>query len=173
MWEISVNGQITAVIYSLVLGAVLGIFYDIIRVFRKTGLNSFAAVFICDVFFFAVSAVVTFIFLVGATNGEIRGYVIFSCAVGFIVYRLTLSKVVFYLICKLFGLISFVTRLISLLFLDFLRICEIPVSFMGKGLKHAGKRIFSALKKLLKNVRVMLYTMKDRKDLEYDADEQG
>lgn len=173
MWEISVNGQITAVIYSLILGAVLGMFYDIIRACRKSGLNSFAAVFICDVFFFAISAVAMFIFLVGATNGEIRGYVIFSCAAGFIVYRLTLSKAVFYLICKLFVFISFVTKRILSLIFEGLRFCTIPVSFIAKQLKFTGKRIFEALKKLLKNTRDMMYTVKNKKDLEYDADEQG
>lgn len=173
MWEISVNGQITAVFYSLVLGAALAVFYDIIRALRKSGLDSFIAVFICDVLFFAVSAVTVFIFLVGATNGEIRGYVIFSCAAGFIIYRLTVSKAVFYLFYKSLCFVSFLARRISSLFFGLFQICKIPFGFVGKRLKRAAERIFAALKKLLKNMYGMLYTVKDKKGLEYDADEQG
>ena len=173
MWEISVNNQITAVLCSLVLGAVLAVFYDIIRALRKSGFNSFVAVFLCDIFFFALSAVAVFIFLVGVTNGEVRGYVIFACAAGFIIYRLTVSKAVFYVVYKLFAFISFVIKRIWLLFYRLLQLCGIPVSFIAGRLKSSAKHIFASLKKLLKNIWDMLYTVRDKKDLEYDADEQG
>lgn len=173
MWEISVNNQITAVLYSLILGAVLAVFYDIIRALRKSGFDSFIAVFLCDIFFFAVSAVAVFIFLVGVTNGEVRGYVIISCAAGFIIYRLTVSKAVFYVFYKSFGFLSFVIRWISSLFYRLLQLCAIPLRSVAKRLKRSVKHIFAALKKLLKNIRDMLYTVVDKRDLEYDADEQG
>ena len=166
MWEISVNGQITGFFCSLVLGAALSLLYDIIRSFVKTWFDNSFAVFAGDLLFWIISAIAVFIYLMGATNGEIRGYVLFSAGAGFLFCRSTVGKAVFYLLTRLFSFISFIIgRVIGF--------CGIPVRFITIRLNTAVKCVFRTVKKLLKSVRCMLYTIKDKKELEYDADEQG
>lgn len=173
MWEISVSGQVAAFLFSLVLGAVLSLVYDIIRVTRKIGLDSFAQVFIGDVLFFSVSAVVVFIYLVGVTNGEIRGYVIFSVAIGFALYRFTVGRAIFYLLCKFSLFLSCIFKLLSGFLFKFFSFCEKPVDFAVSKVSSLGVRGFNIIKKLLKNISSMLYTTKDKRKAEHDIDEQG
>lgn len=61
------------------------------------------SVFIGDMFFWIVSAFVTFIFLLSRTNGEIRGYVLISMLLGFVIWRITLSKPLFYAFVTVIG----------------------------------------------------------------------
>ena len=161
MWEISLSGQISAFLCSLFLGAALSLFYDVIRATRAVGLNSFAAVFIGDILFFAVSAAAVFIYLVGTTNGEIRGYVLFSAAAGFLLCRITLSRAVYYFLTKLLVTLKLFLNLISDRAFKTVLFCEKPLKYL-----------FSTLKKLLKSVYNMLYTVRDKKKPRYNADEQ-
>ncbi len=110
MWEISVNDQILTFAYSLVLGLLLCIFYDFLRAIRKTGSSSYFSVFAGDIIFWLVNSVITFIFLLSRTNGEIRGYVLISILLGFIVCRFTFSKLLF---SVLVAVIGFVRRIFS------------------------------------------------------------
>ena len=172
MWEISVGGQATAFACSAVLGAILGFVYDIIRATRKVGLNSFAAVFIGDMLFWIISAVAVFMFLMAVTNGEIRGYILFSCLSGFIIYLLTLGRAVSFLFFNIFSLLAKWTRAAS----GFIGgVCVTVEHFANSIIKTAAggiRRILSRLKKLLKNIRDLLYTDKNKEVTELDVDEQ-
>lgn len=92
MWEININNQIITFGLSLCVGAVLCAIYDMLRAWRKVEFNSFMTVFITDIIFWVFSAFVTFIFLMARTNGEIRGYVILGALVGFMLFRISLSR---------------------------------------------------------------------------------
>ncbi len=95
MWEISLKGQLLSFAAALVLGAALCLFYDVLRALRSTGFNSFAAVTVTDIFFWLTAAVFTFLLLLGLSGGEIRGYVLLGEAAGFVLCRVTLSKLMF------------------------------------------------------------------------------
>lgn len=120
MWEISINDQMLTLLYSLCLGVILCIFYDVFRAFHKAGFNSPIQVFIGDILYCVAAAFVTFLFLLSRTNGEIRGYVLASALIGFIITRLTLSRVTLFLFTKTLMLITGVWRFISLNILRFL-----------------------------------------------------
>ncbi len=93
MWEINSLEQILAFLYSLCLGVIFCIFYDVFRAIRATiKLNDFS-VFIQDIIYFVIIGFVSFIFLLSTTNGEIRGYIIFGIAVGFLFCYYTFSKI--------------------------------------------------------------------------------
>lgn len=165
MWEISVLSQAATVFLSILLGAVICTFYDLIRATRKAGANSFFAVFIGDIVFWLVSAVVVFLFLVATTNGEIRGYVLLFAVVGFLLYRLTIGRIVF--IC-LSSVLCFSAKCFKRL-----------VFYIGKFSLYIESRISAfcttvmrALKKLLKSVYSMVYTTKDKKEVGDDIGEQ-
>ena len=76
MWEISINDQILTLLYSLCLGVILCVYYDIFRAFHKAGFDSPFQVFIGDILYCVTAAFATFLFLLSRTNGEIRGYVL-------------------------------------------------------------------------------------------------
>lgn len=172
MWEISISGQVAAFLFSLLLGGILAFFYDLIKLARKMGLNSYFAVFVTDILFWAVSAIIVFIYLVGVTNGEIRGYILFSAGVGFALYRLTLGRAVFYLLYKVSCFVCFVYKKILAWVLRFLSLCKRPVLFAAGRLRTILERCFGGLKKLLKSIYNMLYTVKDKKKSESFKDEQ-
>ncbi len=92
MWEINNTEQILAFLYSLCLGIIFCLFYDVFRAFRfAVKLNDFY-IFLQDIFYFISIAFVTFLFLLAVTNGEIRFFVIFGISLGFLVCYFTVSK---------------------------------------------------------------------------------
>ncbi len=75
----------------MLLGAILCMFYDLFRLLRLEHRFSTLAVFLQDLFFWAVCAVVTFCFLLTQSNGKIRSYILLGMVAGFALCRLTLS----------------------------------------------------------------------------------
>lgn len=171
MWEINVCNQFLTFVYSLILGGLLCFSYDFIRAIRKSGFNYFIAVFFTDIIFWIISAFVTFIFLISRTNGEIRGYVIFGELVGFILFRITISKFIFYFFTVIFKLIIKCHSKIVIIFdaiykktADiFSKIWALMVKFLKSALK--------SIKKLLKIRHKVLYTNKNNADAEYVLNE--
>ena len=84
--------QSTAFLYSLPLGAVLGIIYGIIALLRKTLNLKKGTVIALDITFMLLCAVSIFYFSLGFLDGYIRVYVIFGAGLGFIIYRLTIGR---------------------------------------------------------------------------------
>ncbi len=171
MWEISVSGQAVSCLYSLALGAILCVFYDFFRALRKVGINSYLSVFIGDMLFWLCSTVVVFLFLVSVTNGEMRGYILFFCLVGFIIYRFTVGRL-------LFNVTAFFLSFILKFYKRTVDIIAVACTNIMRGLRKAFGgisriffRIFKNIKKVLKNMYSMLYTKKDKSKLEYDVNE--
>lgn len=158
MWEISSVLQLQSLLYSVILGALICVFYDIISAVRLSGHNSFISVCIQDLFFWIVSAFAVFFFLLGVSNGEIRGYIIFGIIIGFTLLKITLSryivkalKTVFKFIIKIFRkLNAFTGRIFDLISVRFCKIRKKTNKKIKKGAESA--------KKLLKKGKSMLYT---------------
>ena len=79
--------------YSLGLGFILGIFYDLTRIVRLCIYNGKKKLFIFDFFFAAMSALMSVVFVLGSCRGKFTFYVVFGIAVGFAVYRFSLGQV--------------------------------------------------------------------------------
>ncbi len=120
--------QVNLLLYSLILGAFLGAFFDLMRISRvflsiffseKTGHtvgNTVIAVvsFFEDIIFFAVSAAVTVLFCFQANGGSARGFILLGVLGGFSIYLFTLgrlTKLISEAISRLiYRLLSFVFR---------------------------------------------------------------
>lgn len=170
MWEINVGDQFATFLYSLALGGMLCLIYDILRAARKVGLDSTAAVFISDILFWIFSAFLVFIFLIARTNGEVRGYVLFSCLIGFVIFRLTLSKLSFAVFKYILGILSLILNKISVFSAYLIGKSEEILSKASQIAVKNFKSIGKIVKKVLKSVRVMLYTKKND-NLERTCDE--
>ena len=76
------------------LGFLLGAFYDVFRVIRLLMRPSAKVVFFQDLLFFALSSVVTFLFALAVTGGELRFYLFLGLVTGFMAYYFTIGRVV-------------------------------------------------------------------------------
>lgn len=110
MWEIDLKQQLISLLCAVLLGIVLSMYSDIFRIIRKVKKHSKVSVFIEDLLFFMVSAFVTFMLLMARCNGEVRGYMILGEVLGFLLFRLTVSRITLPFFYKI---ISFVAGLFS------------------------------------------------------------
>ena len=169
MWEISVGNQAITLLLSLCLGGILSLIYDILRAMHKTGFNSFLAVFITDILFWIFSALITFIFLMSRTNGEIRAYVLLAQCGGFVAFRFTISKLWFKALCVCFGFVvkikTISRRKINVIY-D--KTESVLIAFFKQSLTKS-KNVLKSIKKLLKKVAKMLYTVINIKSAENDS----
>lgn len=98
----NITYQLRTFFYSLGIGVLLCIIYDFFRFFRN--LFSFGKIltFIEDVLFAALSACVTFVFLLAINNGKVCWYIFLGEFLGFAVYYFTLGEIGM----KIYGAIS-------------------------------------------------------------------
>lgn len=105
--------QSTAFLYSLPLGAVLGVIYGIIALLRKTLNLKKGTVIALDITFMLLCAVSIFYFSLGFLDGYIRVYVIFGAGLGFFIYRLTIGRLLQRILNPI---ISWIIRIIVAIF---------------------------------------------------------
>ena len=161
--NISSEIQINYFLLSLLLGVLLCIVFDFFRVLRLIGLNGKISVFIEDMLFFIIAALSIFVFYMKITDGKFRLIVPISALLGFIIYRLTIGKLLFFCIKNIVNLIikffNFVYKNITLKVFRFIRksVKKItqPVAEFFK--KNVYKNIKNFFKNLLPKPYKMLY----------------
>lgn len=77
---------------SVLCGLFLGVFYEIIRLFRIFIKGKRIFVFICDVLFMVVSAFVTVLFSICYSKGITRYFTLFGEFIGVLFVRITLGR---------------------------------------------------------------------------------
>ena len=92
MW-FTLSDQTTYFLFSLLMGAALAVVYDLVRAVRMTLKARSVHVMISDIVFFTLCGVATSLFALPFNKGDVRGFIIFGEAVGFLVYRLTLGSI--------------------------------------------------------------------------------
>ena len=90
---ISLSAQTAYFLWSLVLGVALGVLYDAVRAVRMIFRAGKIHVLVSDVVFFAVCGVITSLFSLPFNKGNVRVFILFGEAVGFLAYRITLGSV--------------------------------------------------------------------------------
>ncbi|MCI9415310.1 MAG: hypothetical protein HFJ79_09075 [Clostridiales bacterium] len=164
--ELTNGSQFYNLFLSCGLGFLLGVYYDVFRVARLALRSGKRSIFFQDLFFFASSAVITFLFALAVTAGQLRLYIFLGSAAGFAAYYFTLGRVVMKfagtairLILKVWHILWMVIlfpfrwlyRLLRPLMIKLGhltgKITEKPRSFLKKGLKHAGSLLYNPLKR--------------------------
>ena len=107
-----VEQQVLCFLYSVALGGVFGIIYDIFRCLRVSFKNGTAAVCAEDIICFIIFAFLTFSFMLQYTDGKIRLYVILGEIIGGIGYLKTVGTVTVKLFRVLSGIIKKILRVI-------------------------------------------------------------
>ena len=110
MWEISIGFQTVSFLCAVLVGVIWATAFDCFRAVRKTVKHSAVLVFFEDLFLFLAFTFITFMLLMARCNGEVRGYILVGEAIGFILCRLTFSR----LTLPFFSLIlSFMLKIFS------------------------------------------------------------
>ena len=87
--------QVLVFVYSMVLGILLGVTYDVFRSVRMIINSKNIAVFIQDVLYFILSGVITFLFVLGVNSGDSRFYILAGEGIGWIVYHVTIGEMIY------------------------------------------------------------------------------
>lgn len=87
-------------VHSFLLGIILMVSYDLLRLFRLLIPHHVLAVGAEDFLYWLYCAVLTFLLLFYANSGELRGYVIAGVFLGMILYDRLVSKNVFHFLKK-------------------------------------------------------------------------
>lgn len=123
---------------SIYSGLLIGIVYDVYRVFRYFLKPKKVATWIEDLIFWILIAFIVFLVLIKSTWGELRGYIFFGLFIGAFLYFKVLSEHAYIALIKLFELLS------------------IPFRWLGNKMKPVAK-------KFKKANNVFVRTIKDTK----------
>ena len=113
MWEIDNLSQLLGFLYSAVLGCIYCMAYDALRALRAEIKFGTAAVFVSDILYSCVCAVTCFCFLLAVSSGQPRAFVFVGAGLGFILSRLTVSRILFFVFSKTIKAIRFIFKWIS------------------------------------------------------------
>ena len=159
MGYIDVSYQAVTFLLSVVLGAVMCLLYDVLRALHKRMLKGFFEVFVSDILFWSIAAVITFCFLVIRCNGYVRGFVIVGQVIGFSAIRLTLSRYflagIDWIMSVFSGIFRFVWRFVAKIF-------RILKNILKKILKYAKKYLQPKCKLLYNHLKVQKFKSTDK-----------
>lgn len=110
--EITLFSQTTFFLLSILLGAILSLLFDGIRVANAVLKDNLKRVFFEDIFYFILSAVVTFIYILIVNMGEIRVYIIVGEIIGWVLYRFTLGNFIFKIVLII---VNFIMKWINII----------------------------------------------------------
>ncbi|MCX7746338.1 MAG: spore cortex biosynthesis protein YabQ [Clostridia bacterium] len=164
---ISISDEAYIFLLSVVGGMIIPFIYDLFRIKRKAINTSTLFIYLEDLLFWILVAIVMFAIVYYSNEGEVRGFILFGTILGAILYILLLSKAVvkisittIQVICKVIKTIfTIITYPIKVAY----KILRVPCRFIYKILKkfmRAAKRVgknnaskFYRNLKILKNVR--------------------
>ena len=99
--DFSNSHQLNMFLISILIGIGFSIIYDAFRFLRIFHKNGTILIFIEDIVYFSICSIITFCFFILYSKGVIRAYVYVGEIIGFIICRITVSKVIFIIIKKI------------------------------------------------------------------------
>lgn len=142
-------------IFSLFIltGMIIGILFDIFRIFRKNFKTIDSITYIQDFLFWILTGIILLYSIFAFNNGELRGYIFVGIILGIFLYMLILSK----LFIKIFS------KIISLM----KKILSVPINFLNKcvikPLSNLLSRLLNWIKKIIK-VNIPKINLKNKKN---------
>ncbi len=136
----STSQQSLSILYAFILGLFSGLLYDVLKIIRLSFKRRKCLTFALDVLFMVIFAFSTVIFSMGYARGNSRYYILLGEIAGFLLFKLTLGRVILKLWAKILPLISKIIKIVT-----------------GFGAK--------TFKKLLQRVNKILYNKDDKKDV--------
>lgn len=156
--DILITKQLLYFAESILIGFLLCFIFDIFKILRLTIKHCYTLIFLEDLIFFIISAIITYSFMVNVSFGQIRFFIITGELIGFVLFRFLISK---FIIAIFLFIINTLKKIIKFIF----KIFFVPVyKIIYKFLHYIFKAIFNTLitknkilKKLLKNILDLVY----------------
>lgn len=152
------SSQLFGFVVSIPAGAILGAFYDVLRIWRTFFHTEKRAVFFQDVFYMGAAAFFTFLLTLTVSYGEVRFYLLFGEILGWFVYYYTLGQVTAFIFRAVSG---FLYRFI---FYPVLRILHGLFNFFSKKIRiivNWLKKMGGFVKNRLKQYGILVYNLSD------------
>lgn len=153
-------------------GILIGILFDIFRIFRKTFKTTDFITYIEDTLFWLFTGILTLYFIFNYNNGEIRFYIFLGIIIGITIYMISLSK---YFIKISVSIINFLKSIIKTILSVFIspiniilkfikRIFFKPISFIFINLRLISTKTMSKICKVLKKPQKLSKKVSFKKD---------
>lgn len=146
--------QLTVFLYFILIGAILGVVFDIFRILRRTVKTSDIMTNIQDILFGFITGSIILISIFFLNNGELRLFLFIGMIVGTTIYMLFVSK---YFINLNVAIINFIKKIIILITKPFIIILKFikkvffkPFSFIFINIKLILKKVCKIFKKTTK-----------------------
>lgn len=94
MYTFAISEHLEIFLLSLGMGFLLGVLYDAIRIIRLIVSKGKAALFVFDFLTLALSAVLTYLFILAVNKGAVRAYIIIAELLGFFCYYISFGIVI-------------------------------------------------------------------------------
>lgn len=154
------NNLITIQLYSLLIflisGILVGIFFDIFRILRKSFKTSDLVTYIEDIIFWIITGIFLLFVIFKFNNGEIRSYVIIGLILGIVIYMFNISKHFININVKI---LLFIKKIFKILMYPFKTIFNFirkillkPISFLVINIRKLNKNFSTFFDKKSKNI---------------------
>ncbi len=114
--ELTFIQQSIAFLYSLLIGVVLGIVYEVFKILRLGFCNKKQSVFILDLIYMLIASLSLFIFSIAFLQGYTRIYLFFGCFIGLIIFKVTLGRMFSKIYCPIILMIKKISHKIQCIF---------------------------------------------------------
>jgi len=142
---LSMPGQAWLFLSTVLMGAIIGLFYDFFRIARRVASHSTLVVQLEDVLFWVITTGAVFYFMLNRNFGEIRPFSIIGVACGIMLYFATISRVVLKISVVV---INFVKRVITAA----VRIITLPLRLLINFFAPPVKSFFIKRRKNVRNL---------------------
>lgn len=150
MWEISNSGQLLSFFISILFGLAYGLFYTLFKAVRKAFRHGAFSVFLEDVVFSFIVAIITFILFLAFSSGEIRFFMLLGIFIGFVAFYFTVSEFLSRVLSKL---LRFASKILSKAWRLLCSGLDVFFKTMGKIVYYCGKKLRISNKYLKKPLK--------------------
>lgn len=134
----SVSNQITVFLYTIYGGVLIGLIYDLYKVFRIYRKPGKIATGIMDLFFWIIVALIAFNILFKSNYGELRGYAFLGFILGCLIYVKLCSK---YIVNFLILVVKKMRKSAAIIY----KVLIFPFDVLSKAIKGGGKWLYSRI----------------------------
>ncbi len=143
MWVIENNQQFFSFLVALISGAIYCSFYDLFRAYRYVIKCRTLSVFFQDIFFWLTVALSTFLLMLSLCGGEIRAFMILGQLSGFVICRITVSRILLavlvFLLKRIVLLLKLIIRVKNAVKIRILSVFSKVCRKLAKKVKNIGK----------------------------------
>jgi len=141
--EISFTEQSVVFLFSCVVGGLLGAFYDVFRIVRIAFRSKWLSIFFQDLIFCIFSAFSIILLVFYTNSGTVRWFSLFGCFLCFVLYHLTVGRLIMFVSKKI---IDFIKKVLKFLYSITIMPLKMTVLLILKQIKRLCKLILKTFK---------------------------